>query len=573
MKKIVITILILFTYNLVLADSHFLDKNFKQLGLHTDNTVNEISGSFVKGSHVKLFIPTFPYLAISHAINGAMIRPADNDKGYVYDVAVSHTSIDDKIWEFKLRKGVTFQDGTPFNADAVLLNMEYFKKKPLPFARLELYDYTEKIDDYTIRFHLKEPYGMFFNATIYIQFYSKKYLEKFGYNGKETAPNLAEAGKYGLGPYILTEGYIEGDRRSKIAVLKANPNYWGENKPKVETITIYTDLDMDKAVDMISNSESKLDITPILFSNSTDTILSKYAKLTISETTNSYAMHFNMLNGNKAMLDDRIRYVLNHSIDQEYLLNLSMLGEGVASPTMVSPNFYKVDKAIESIQDELVKDNKIDSIENLKNMVITYQKENNLNINEPLKLVFMLPKSLLYIVKDLKFLFKQVHIDLELMIFSGDNDVYSNLLTTYQNKNKISWDISLFGMYDWFKHPWSTFFVYQPFNAWSTIPPNKKLSELTDKITKINIESDEYIPSVAALISYVYKNNLIGFLPNPNNLYAVNKEVYYRAGSASFIYLRDIEVTPYHWSVRGKKPYPIEREQPIKVDRNNNNDN
>ncbi|WP_269748187.1 ABC transporter substrate-binding protein [Enterovibrio coralii] len=164
----------------------------------------------VEGSHLKVFIPSLPYIYISHSINAALLKPANNEKGWEYDMAVSHRKIDDKTYEFDLRRGVKFQDGSPFNADAVLLNMEYFKKAPFLFTKIDtVFDYAEKVDDYTVRFHLKEKYGQFLNDAIWIQFYTQPYLEKFGWNGKATCPNLAEAGPYGLGPYMLKEGYIE----------------------------------------------------------------------------------------------------------------------------------------------------------------------------------------------------------------------------------------------------------------------------------------------------------------------------------------------------------------------------
>nr|WP_269809155.1 ABC transporter substrate-binding protein [Enterovibrio nigricans] len=95
--------------------------------------------------------------------------------------------MDDTTYEFNLRQGVNFQDGSPFNADAVLLNMEYFKKAPFLFTKIDtVFDYAEKVDNYTVRFHLKEKYGQFLNDAIWIQFYTRPYLEKFGWNGKPT---------------------------------------------------------------------------------------------------------------------------------------------------------------------------------------------------------------------------------------------------------------------------------------------------------------------------------------------------------------------------------------------------
>ncbi|MCU7834080.1 MAG: ABC transporter substrate-binding protein [gamma proteobacterium symbiont of Taylorina sp.] len=552
------------------ADDSLINEDYRLLNLANDFSFNEVNGKFKPGSHIKLFIPNLPYLAISHAINGSLVRPADNDKGYQYDVAISHKSIDDKVWEFKLRKDVKFQDGSPFNADSVVLNMKYFVKKPFVFSKFHtIFDYLEKVDDYTVRFYLKEPYGLFLHDANWLQFYTKEYLEEFGWNGKPNCPNLAEPGLYGLGPYILTEGYIEGDRHSKKVVLKANPDYWGENKAKVETITIYNDLGIEQATDMVINSESELDISSIAFSSSVDTVLSKYAKLTVSESKNNYAMHFNMINGHQAIKDSRIRYVINHSIDQDYLLNLSMLGEGIPSPTMVSPNFYKVDNAIKSLQGYFQNDagQHNNSINNLIHLITDYQRENQLDTNKPLEITLLAQESYLFLLKDIKYFLSKVHIDLKLKIVATEAEVFGNLLSTYKNKNKTSWDLLLWGNYDWYKHPWTAFFVYRPFYAWSTIPENPKLLAYTDRLTTVNVESEGYSSLISEFIQFVYENNFMVFLPTPNNLFAVNKEVVFHAGESAFIYLRDIEVTDYHWSLRKEIKYPLNRQVPVKVDR------
>jgi peptide/nickel transport system substrate-binding protein len=57
------------------------------------------------------------------------------------------------------------------------------------------------------------------------------------------------------------------------------------------------------------------------------------------------------------------------------------------------------------------------------------------------------------------------------------------------------------------------------------------------------------------------------FLTSPNNVYAFNKDVVFNPGRSAFIYLRDLEVTDKHWSVRTKKVYPLARQQPLKVNR------
>lgn len=75
-------------------------------------------------------------------------------------------SADDTIWELKLRQGVLFHDGTPFNADAVVhhwnrvLDPKKFRGRRIlrPIRRVE------KVDNNTIRFHLDHPWPPFLNV-------------------------------------------------------------------------------------------------------------------------------------------------------------------------------------------------------------------------------------------------------------------------------------------------------------------------------------------------------------------------------------------------------------------------
>ena len=144
-----------------------------------------------------------------------MLRPANNEQGWQYDLATHHSNQDDKVWEFELRKNVTFHDGSAFNADSMIENRKAFKKAPFTFSKFAtVLERVEKLGEYRVRFHMNEAYGAFPYDAIWLQFYSTPYLKKFGWNGKPICPNLAEPGLYGLGPYILTSGYVEGDRRS-----------------------------------------------------------------------------------------------------------------------------------------------------------------------------------------------------------------------------------------------------------------------------------------------------------------------------------------------------------------------
>lgn len=528
-----------------------------------DPSPQEVSGEFKEGSEVHLYLPNLPYLGISHDINGALLRPAENEKGWVYDLALSHTNIEDRIWEFELRREVHFQDGSPFNADAVLRNMEAFQKKPYLFSKIHLVlDRVEKINDYRVRFVLNEPYGIFLHDAVWLQFYTDEYLKKFGWNGKPTCPNLVEPGPYGLGPYVLKEGYVEGDRSSEKVVLEASRNYWGA-KAKVEKVVIHTRLGLDQAVDKVLNKEGELDICPVPFSKEVETVLSPNAKLASIPSLNNYAVHINLINGHPLLQNDDVRYILNHCIDQEALLKLSMMGEGLLSPTMVSPLFYRVSEVIEEMfeKGDFQKRKDLDSLEKMKLRMKSILKEKS-STESQLPLRILVQESYAYLMPDLKFFLAQVGIELEAVYAKKESEVFTQLFKTYKKENETAWDLLIWGNYDWFKHPYAAFFVYRPFNVWSTIPPSPVLEELTDKLFRINMESDTYPEVLRELMGYVYRENLMLYLPTPNNVFAINKEVVFRPGRSAYVYLRDLEVTDHHWSVRGEAERPPHRKKP-----------
>ena len=83
----------------------------------------------------------------------------------------------------------------------------------------------------------------------------------------------------------------------------------------------------------------------------------------------------------------------------------------------------------------------------------------------------------------------------------------------------------------------------------------------------MNAGSSDYQPFLAEFIRHVHARNYMVFLPTPNSVYAVNKEVVFQPGQSAFVYLRDIEVTDWHWSVRGNKALPKHRREPLMIHR------
>ena len=130
--------------------------------------------------------------------------------------AIAH-SADAKTWTLTLRQGVTFSDGTPFNADAVVA---HFKRLQDPATKSFWYTdaikFTETApDENTVVFSLSAPNVAF----------PQDLTAAEGYIESPTAVK-AEGADFGLkpvgtGPFILKE-YIPGDH----VLVTRNPNYW-----------------------------------------------------------------------------------------------------------------------------------------------------------------------------------------------------------------------------------------------------------------------------------------------------------------------------------------------------------
>jgi ABC-type transport system substrate-binding protein len=542
------------------------NERVEPLVLREDDAPQRVVPALVKGSHVKVFIPSLPYLYTSHSINGALIKPSDNEWGWEYDMATSYDQIDDTTYEFTLRKGVRFQDGSPFNADAVVLNMEYFKQEPVKYSKIDkVFDRAEKVDDYTVRFYLTEKYGSFMNDVIWMQFYTKTYLEtntdpetgeKVGWNGKANCPNLSMPGPYGLGPYILTEGYIEGDRQTPKAVLKANPFYWDPNYPKVETITVYTELNAEQAKDMTLYEEGKLDITVIPPEDKVETIVAHFSKLVISPSTDNIAIHMNLINGNRRLKERPVRRALNEALHQQNLLHFVFEDEGYLSP--ISPQFPGVAEVSQTLL-PFPKDHDPYAPEVQRRLKQTL---------DGLTLKVLTQDRYRPLWRGIETQLNKVGVTLDIEFTTSEKDIFGPLLKTNEGKNTQQWDLLVWGNDDWyFNHPFTVFFVFRTHNVWSTVYPDPTMDGYVEEMFQTPVkDKDEFAHVCDKIMRRAYDEAYMLFVPTPNKVFAVNKEVVFRPYKMACIPLWKIQVTDQHWSVRDG-PYPQRLQQPVQITR------
>ena len=135
-------------------------------------------------------------------------------------------SEDGTVYTFTLREGVTFHDGTPFNAEAVKFNFDrmldenhpYHDTGPFPLAFFfSAVETTEVVDDMTVKFTLNAPYAPFLSNLAYP-------------TGLIVSPEAVKAGGADFGRNPVGTGpfkFVEWQSNERVVVDRYD-DYWGD---------------------------------------------------------------------------------------------------------------------------------------------------------------------------------------------------------------------------------------------------------------------------------------------------------------------------------------------------------
>ncbi|MBE0519550.1 hypothetical protein IBX35_00715 [Candidatus Bathyarchaeota archaeon] len=166
---------------------------------------------------------------------------------FLPDLAVNWSSNEDlDIWDFNLREGVTFSDGTEFNAThvkysfdrAIALIPSIPEGAPAGLGYDAIINRTEVLGTYKVRFHLKISFSPFLgilasrSSTIVNPQYAPMAQVNYTAGDPRASTPVAFAG-----PYVLSKWNRVAGRDVEIK-LDANPNYWdlASGYPRMEYI-------------------------------------------------------------------------------------------------------------------------------------------------------------------------------------------------------------------------------------------------------------------------------------------------------------------------------------------------
>ena len=154
-------------------------------------------------------------------------------------------SDDGLVWTFHIRKGIKFHDGSELTAEDVAFSMQRLLTIGEGYAYLfkPYIDKIEVLDNYTVQFTLKKPFGPFLAALTRFYILNKD-LVMAHLVMNDTNFNYGEFGDYGRnwllthdagsGPFMVKEFKLE----EKLTMEKF-PDYWAGLKPNTPDIAIF----------------------------------------------------------------------------------------------------------------------------------------------------------------------------------------------------------------------------------------------------------------------------------------------------------------------------------------------
>lgn len=175
---------------------------------------------------------TSTFMVINQVVYKALTDYDNREQRDVPGLAKSWEATPDGLnWTFHLRRGIRWSDGAPFNADDALFTFRVTCDARIAAAGRDLLAQSddscpviEKVDDYTIRFRLKEPNALFLGAvggTLLIPRHKWEGAYRAGQFNQTMLLDAAPQEIVGLGPYRV-QSFVTDQR----VVLERNPHYW-----------------------------------------------------------------------------------------------------------------------------------------------------------------------------------------------------------------------------------------------------------------------------------------------------------------------------------------------------------
>ena len=270
----------------------------------------------------------------------------DDDMKIIPMLATEYTANDEATqFTIKLREGISFSDGTPWNAEAAIANFDKWADKSLGLKRTTLLcnilDTVTAVDDYTIDVKLATPFGAFIETLAHpaCVIMSPKVIA-------EGVTACAEA-PVGTGQYTFKE-WIQGDHLT----VELNPNWWGydadicggtplaDKDAGFKSITLKPVPESATRTAMIQSGDAQM-IWPVPDENLAG--LKTDPNVIVSQDEGLVVRYLMMNNQKAPFTDKRVRQAINYAINKDAYCAVVKNGNAVPGTSVIAPKlqYYK----------------------------------------------------------------------------------------------------------------------------------------------------------------------------------------------------------------------------------------
>ncbi len=235
-------------------------------------------------------------------------------------------SVDGLTVMLYLRKGVFFHDGTPFNAEAVKVNLERFRKATYAFLLFPRVQTIDVVDEYTIRFNLDKPFAPLIPHLThnFVAIVSPKQIAELP-EGRDIMEPI------GTGPFKFDK-WVRGDY---VRIVR-NDNYWGQ-KPYLDSVVFkVVPSDATRLVLLETGQIHAMMRVPPL--DAPRVAATRGLQVVQVPSVRTIYIAFNYQK--PPFTDVRVRQAINYAVDKEAIVKEILGGVGGVSDAPIMPLIY-----------------------------------------------------------------------------------------------------------------------------------------------------------------------------------------------------------------------------------------
>jgi peptide/nickel transport system substrate-binding protein len=246
-------------------------------------------------------------------------------------------------YTFKLRRGITFHDGTPFNSSAVKFSIERQINPDHPANKLGKYPFSnyffgnvkavEVLSDDRVAFLLKEPRASFLAvlSAAAASIVSPTAAMKSGLDYPSQP--------VGTGPFK----FVSWDRGQRV-VLEKYPKYW-KGPVKIDRVVFRPIVeDQARLTELLTGQLDLIVGVPADFVGQ----LESNAKVGVLKQTGVHVWYLGINNQKKPFDDRRVRQALNYAVDKQAIVRDVLKGTGTPSVGPVQPNTWGAEAGLKA---------------------------------------------------------------------------------------------------------------------------------------------------------------------------------------------------------------------------------